>query len=594
MNIYGKISLTAASISLLASASSAATWYNYYWSRGVSTGAYQAQATNDLLDDTPTYSRNGLSNRFVFLGTGSASNYYMTHPSNVASSTKFDSNGYINPTYTTWQDPAGIPSGGAIAFHVGYLNSSLKGTDTTPSALNINTPYDSFGIHALFLELNPTAKATNSIISSTNKNLAVLGDTTDGGGEIGVEIRRQSGSGSVASDEKTARATFNIDMNMSIKWAYEYSNNYNFFRFANTTNIDFTLGSAANNRILWLEKSSSADSMATYLFNFTYLDKDASKLSGTPIVNVYSTITGATGTGSLILSGRTPSLSGDYADMGALRPIVNFMGSGKNTFNSTVEIHSSVVNLMKSGTANAISWNAGTKPTGDTSNIVMRFNSYLNVFGGNQIASSSSDRIRLAVTGENTVGTVNLNGTNLYVRSLATDTGGGSNYAHFVFDYGMTNSGMSDSELAANVTANTSNVDKTGYGKAQTLALGTMQTNAGNIVTIKNYMYGEDILLVGSNYGINNTDESRNIIIFDTSFYRAILKAHDAGATLVFGENASEYSYWYAVESYNAEDYQYKLELSEAMKALVPEPSTYALIFGVLALSFAAYKRRKN
>lgn len=594
MNIYAKISLTAVSMSLLASSANAA-WYNYYWSRGVNNILYQNVANNNLFDTTQTYSRDGgYSNRLTYLGSSTqATTYYMDAASVTG---KFDANGYYTATTPAWVNPKTGLGSNLLAFHVGYTNSSLKGTETSPSALNINGNFD---VNALFLEINPDAKATNAIESSTGSTLTIKGNTGGFGGDIGVEIRRQKGSETVADNEST-RASFAIDMNLAITYALETNSyNYSFFRFAHTTNLDFTLGTAANNRTLTLTKNQYSESMATYLFNFTYSDSSVSSLNGNTVVNAYSAINASSISDNLILSGRTQYSTqnwGEYADMGNLRPIVNFMGNASNVYGGTLEIHSSVINLMKGGSANAISWAAETKPSGETSNITMRYNSYLNIFGNNQIAQSSSDRLKLTATGEGTVATINLNGTNFYARSLATDNSGGDVYAKFVFDYGMSDSGMTSEELAANVSANTTQVSLTGYGKKQTLSLGTMTTTAGNIVEIKHYMYGEDILLVGENYAVDNDVETNNIIVFDTSFYLEIFRSHikDPLATLAFGENVSEYCYWYAVEHFNAEDYEYKLEFSEAMKALIPEPSTYALLLGVLALGFAAYKRRKN
>lgn len=251
------------------------------------------------------------------------------------------------------------------------------------------------------------------------------------------------------------------------------------------------------------------------------------------------------------------------------KAIANLRGTTSNSFKA-LGIRYGAINLLKSGSAKAIDF-SDNRDFGFGSDVA------LNVFGDNQMDLSKA-RISLwsPGSGRTVSGTINLNGTSTKVRGFNANNADGR---RLVVDFGMTQSNMTSAEMAAQgITADM--INATGAGVSQTFELmGTISINieAGNTITFKNYIVGEDHVVCGIQLSTQGWHSETNL---DSNLFRFEV----ADSTLVYGKDAD---YYFSETSVDG-GWEYALVM------LIPEPSEVATLFGVLALGFALYLRKKH
>lgn len=255
------------------------------------------------------------------------------------------------------------------------------------------------------------------------------------------------------------------------------------------------------------------------------------------------------------------------------KAVANFTGTESNSF-STIGLRHGVANLNKSGTAAAIS---GNTYIGIGSDVI------INVFGKHQLDLSNA---QIALWGAHNYGTdenpnrisgtINLNGSDLKVKSFYNNNGKDSRY--LIVDFGMSNTGMTSAQMAASgITAGM--INATGAGEAQIFSIeggGSIDPGSGatmSFIVFKNYIIGEDRVICESQlsalgfYSISDLDA--NIFRFDGYM------------------DKDKYGIDYRIEEVAvSEGWEYKL-------VLIPEAAEMAALFGALALGFAIYRRRK-
>lgn len=322
-----------------------------------------------------------------------------------------------------------------------------------------------------------------------------------------------------------------------------------------------------------IDVKSTANSASTTFF---------ASLAGGSYLNLNNTITSA----------RTAETS---FNMGSAtnKAVANFRGSESNSFH-TIGLRNGVANFMKTGGAKALT----------SSNVYMGTGGdvIINSFNGQQMDLSSSTIALWGaanVSGRLISGTINMNGTQSLTLKSFSDNGNGNSDSKplgdgrsFVLDFGMTRSGMTEAQkTASGITAGM--INETGAGVAQTFTLtGTLiqvaskHTSAAaeddgvmNHIYINNYIVGEDKIICGVKLSATNS-KSGNALFSETVLDNNLFIFEVSDDSLVYGVD-----YWFTETQVDG-GWEYSV-------AYIPEASEIAALFGVAALVFALYRRRK-
>lgn len=260
------------------------------------------------------------------------------------------------------------------------------------------------------------------------------------------------------------------------------------------------------------------------------------------------------------------SITGGVASAG----IANFRGTSTNLF-AQFGLRYGTLNLLKTS-GKAISFATGYV-NGRTFGV--GGNAFINVFGGNQLDLSECNLTLWGPDNKNLSFTLNLNGTNAEVKRITLSTAN----RYMVVDFGMTDSNMTNAEMTAQgITSDM--IFATGEGKMQTFKVGSAGFSvadvAGNYVLFKNYIIGEDTVF-------SSVQLSSKGWYSDSTLDSNLFRFEVADSSLVYGKDNDYYFSETAVDG----GWEYAL-------VIVPEPSEVAALFGLLALGFALYFRKRN
>lgn len=535
----------------------AASWA--WWSSGWSDTSYngnifQTDANGDVITD------------------GSGNPLFSTQALNTGQSEVTNTTPYLSAT-TGYRDASSATrdlgynsSSQVLNFIFGYYHSARAGTSAT-SNTTINLNADMY-VNRLGFANNTGNNDYVTTITTNNDSTIYMGKESAGDGFC-YRAWNTNANGT--------KGTFDVNFSITPLYGTAIANTATagnnggaIFRLGGNS---LTIGSAGNTR--YLEVNASADNRA---YNFVYMVQ----YSGQKQVFDINAQINSTYANALHF----------YAGTADAKCIVNFKGDGDNRMVNAV-FDCGIFNLMKNAGYNSM-----------VATLSFRYDSIVNVLTEGTLNGTTSMNAGGPHNGVS--GTINLCGGSAEFNSnlnMNSTTQGGR---RINIDFGMTRSGMTETEMLAQGIVNP---DTTGKNKDQTLYMKNI-TGIGeayistSYVTIMNFYsnkFGSDEIIIGSNHTVDDSVLANNFIRIDIDPYQQILDDYYGVGIydLEYGKDET-YGYWIVKEAITGGQYdgmfQYDLAFNAAVEALfapIPEPSTVAAILGLAALAFVAYRRKK-
>lgn len=521
---------------LLLSASSAVfAQSHYYWTRG--------------------FADTDVNTLFVY-DSGSSSWLASDRLANVAANRYNEiSETYIDKTTGIRKDGTGVIStwNNNVNLHIGAINSAYLGNTTTVSdTLVIN---QNVTINRLMWEVDAPNHATKIVAT--------------GGSVFTINSTQSPNYNGIWFRQVHTGSTYVLDANIVFTpgWASNASNDG--VQFIGGLRDSMVIGSATEDRTITINAVGAGSNLSAAFINVE--TTGITNAADMPIIDIYATIK------SDYNNQMSFNIGNSVTDHSKGHAILNFRHTGASNFKAGFAFRRGVTNFLMSkngGTAGTIGVTASWWAVGQEA--------ILNVFSQNDLSGFSGKQVNLFGGTNSYSGLFNLNGYNHTFGNIyfSDSTDGRS----LKIDYGMSDHGMSAGQLVE-VGITPDMINQKGSG-AQTVIInninGYVEPAAGkdrSHIMLYNFNVLEDKFLSKTNIEIDAEIYGNNKI----RFY--IDENHTAEN---YGMTDGD---WYitkelvTIDSTNYYSYSYV--------TTIPEVSTCAAIFGVCALGFVAYRRRK-
>ncbi len=511
----------------------------FYWTRG-----FSDTTSNEI------WIQNGddwfLNDRFVNAATNARSEFFNRYSVDASSSLGYvDSNGILTEDAFLSDSFKGSLYSGfpenpiGTNIHFGYDYSAYTGSGTTES----------------FAVLNRDLTVNRVMVESSADMKTCGGITGDGTLNI-MNYTSVENCFHVRPSDSSADSGFNFTLDVNV---VAYTNTTQTFQqmfTVQTKNSVLNIGSATSSRTLTINQGTQTGQI--YLFGFLY-GGDAVNSS----INVYSKI--------------ISDSSCELNFCGKATGIVNFLGSEDNTYNGVACVRYGIVNLMNRNGSSAFNM--------QRHGFYVAGGAYVNIFSEWQLSNVTT--FTLCSVKNGAAGTINLNGTSLSFEAVSNTISGSETMRTAYIDFGMTDSGMDEKQFASNVEANLADglaVDRTGKGKDQIFYVAG-SIKEGSRLVFRNFYVGEDSVITSVKVEFDEYNlEANETIYFDVSHYEELF-----GTILEYGKDKDYYFTSNVIDDISSDYYGL---YSNELVLNIPEPSTFALAIGTIALVLCVRRRK--